>query len=73
MSYPDDHDAYFMAQLEERAYHAYREWPLYLKLRLRYLKQHLPREAFSQAKQVDDAKSLLEDYGFSGSENQEIP
>jgi hypothetical protein len=71
MSYPDDHDSYLMAQLEERAYHAYREWPLYLKLRLRYLKQHLPREAFSREKQVDDATSLLEDYGFSNAKDEE--
>ncbi|MDK3160547.1 hypothetical protein QPK87_28905 [Kamptonema cortianum] len=34
-------------ELEEQAYHAYREWPLFLKLRLRQLRQHLPASAFA--------------------------
>lgn len=35
-------------ELEEQAYHAYREWPLFLKLRLRHLRAHLPREWFER-------------------------
>lgn len=35
-------------ELEEQAYHAYREWPLLLKLRLRHLRTHLPRALFER-------------------------
>jgi len=35
-------------QMEEQAYHAYREWPVFLKRRLHALRQHLPPEAFVQ-------------------------
>jgi hypothetical protein len=34
-------------EMEQQAYHAYREWPLFLKLRLRALRRHLPPEAFA--------------------------
>ncbi len=65
-------------ELEEQAYHAYREWPVFLKLRLRQLRGHLPRELFaeflpkpatapearpaSETKQADIA--LLHEYGL---------
>ncbi|MBL8165071.1 MAG: hypothetical protein JNJ61_24020 [Anaerolineae bacterium] len=39
-------------ELEEQAYHAYREWPLFLKLRLRQLRQHLPASAFASRRTV---------------------
>ncbi|MCA9885506.1 MAG: hypothetical protein KC708_21160 [Anaerolineae bacterium] len=71
MSYFDEDEQNPLAQLEEQAFHAYREWPLYLKLRLRHLKQHLPREAFRREKQPDNTKTLLEDYGFAGSDDAE--
>ncbi|MCB9460118.1 MAG: hypothetical protein H6670_10760 [Anaerolineaceae bacterium] len=67
MTYFDEDEQNPLAQLEEQAFHAYREWPLYLKLRLRHLKQHLPREAFVGDNQQDDVKTLLEEYGLSNS------
>lgn len=56
-------------ELEEQAYHAYREWPLFLKMRLRDLKRHLPKEAFAAG--ISDppaeklnSKTLLKEYGL---------
>ncbi len=65
-------------ELEEQAYHAYREWPLFLKLRLRQLRQHLPAAAFASlsARREDAAPpesapdsvaediALLKEYGL---------
>lgn len=65
-------------ELEEQAYHAYREWPLFLKLRLRQLRQHLPAAAFaSLSPRAEDAAppesvpdsvtediALLKEYGL---------
>jgi|GEM_PF-1830852 len=61
-------------EMEQQAYHAYREWPLYLKLRLRALRRHLPPEAFAFEKapelKVDNDNdssaeiALLEEYGL---------
>ena len=61
-------------EMEQQAYHAYREWPIYLKLRLRALRRHLPSEAFTSkpsqaltAKADDDVAAdiaLLAEYGL---------
>lgn len=60
-------------EMELQAYHAYREWPLFLKLRLRELRRHLPPEAFTYEKQqepkVDTDNNtaeiaLLKEYGL---------
>lgn len=47
-------------ELEEQAYHAYREWPLFLKLRLRQLRQHLPASAFASLSPRREEPSPLE-------------
>lgn len=64
-------------ELEEQARLAYREWPLFLKMRLRELKRHLPPEAFaadktvasqpaaaSSPEQTDEHLTLLHEYGL---------
>lgn len=59
-------------ELEAEAYHAYREWPLFLKLRLRELRRHLPPEALltdappseEAAEPAGDDLALLRDYGL---------
>lgn len=59
-------------EMEAQAYHAYREWPLFLKLRLRDLRRHLPAAAFEHEGQPvntdDDAVAadiaLLTEYGL---------
>jgi hypothetical protein len=64
-------------ELEEQAYHAYREWPLFLKLRLRQLRQHLPASAFASLSSrreaaapesgpdsVEEDIALLKEYGL---------
>ncbi|MEQ8677104.1 MAG: hypothetical protein RLP44_29670 [Aggregatilineales bacterium] len=60
--------------LEEQAYHAYREWRLFLKLRLNQLRAHLPPEMFEdesasqpESKDTEDTRddlSLLREYGL---------
>jgi len=61
-------------EMEQQAYHAYREWPLFLKLRLQALRRHLPPEAFAaeprgqhDAPEKDDVAAdiaLLAEYGL---------
>jgi hypothetical protein len=61
-------------ELEEQAYHAYREWPLFLKLRLRQLRTHLPANLFTdfmpksssppQEETGGDDLALLKAYGL---------
>jgi hypothetical protein len=61
-------------EMEQQAYHAYREWPLFLKLRLRALRRHLPPEAFASeppgqhdAPEKDEVAAdiaLLAEYGL---------
>jgi hypothetical protein len=60
-------------ELEEQAYHAYHEWPLFLKMRLRQLRRHLPSEAFaapptapavSSPDPVAEDIRLLKEYGL---------
>ncbi len=54
-------------ELEEQAYHAYREWPLFLKLRLRELRRHLPKEAFAKPPDPPPQDvALLKEYGLMG-------
>lgn len=63
-------------EIEEQARLAYREWPLFLKMRLRELKRHLPPEAFaasgaatsqpatSSPDSTDEHLALLRQYGL---------
>lgn len=60
-------------QMEEQAYYAYREWPVFLRLRLRALRQHLPAEAFDSNQRTERTPSnedvaadiaLLKEYGL---------
>jgi hypothetical protein len=64
-------------ELEEGAYHAFREWPVFLKLRLRELRAHLPAEMFAdfsprrkhreeaaKAEEVAADIALLREYGL---------
>ena len=60
-------------EMEQQAYHAYREWPVFLKLRLRALRKHLPPDAFADADSTNAAPSaedvaadiaLLAEYGL---------